>query len=147
MATFYPFRKEAGKVVDEERLHYCLQASLRSIMNGEYTLLIERKKVARSVSQNNLLWLWCACIARETGHTKEEIKMLYCQKFLQKIVSIGGEEVAVPGETKRLSTTEFNNFLDRIHAHAATELGIDLPLPEDQLWGEFERQYNSEIRI
>jgi hypothetical protein len=40
---------------------------------------------------------------------------------------------------------QFADFLTKIQADAATELGITLPDPKDKYWEEFERYYRQFI--
>ena len=43
--------------------------------------------------------------------------------------------------SSRLNTQRMTNFLDNIKADAASELGIQLPLPEDRYFEQFIKQY------
>lgn len=40
--------------------------------------------------------------------------------------------------TKDLTTQEFSDYLEKVNAFAAVELGIVLPQPEDVYWSLFE---------
>ncbi len=99
-----------------------------------WAIQVERRQHKRSLPQNALLHLWLAQIARETGNTQADVKEAYREMFLPKVpVRLGDEDHLVGRSTTKLSKAEMGEFLDQIHAHAAQELGIMLPLPEE-LW-------------
>ena len=84
------------------------------LRNGRYRLRIERYTEPRTLSQNALMWLWFTCIERET---------------------------VIAGGTSKLTTLQMTDFLRKVQADAATELGIMLPLPEDRYYEEFVSEY------
>lgn len=79
----------------------------------------------RTISQNKLLWAIYQEVASETGHTEDEIHD-YCKiKFLPKrIVNIEGKDDEIPGSTAILDKPAFSEYVERVSAWAATELGI-----------------------
>ena len=94
---------------------------------------LKRKQKARSLSQNALYWKWMDKIADETGHTKDELHEAVARMFLPlKSLDLGGEERFVAQTTTKLSVTKMSEYMDRIHAWAATDLGVHLPIPEEQ---------------
>jgi len=113
--------------------------------NGEYRLLLEKNTKRRTVDQNRLLWLWLTCIGEETGNTPQELHDIYCAKFLAKTAQFREETVWVVPGTSGLNTAEFGAFLDRIQAHAQTELGITLPGPDDATFSDFSTFYSRRI--
>ena len=73
-------------------------------------------------------------IADETGHEPEEIHEILKWKFLpRQFIAFGGEEIEMAKSTTRLSTQEFEEFLDRIRAFAAQELCLLIPMPHESL--------------
>ena len=113
--------------------------------NGEYRLLLDKVKRRRTVDQNRLMWLWLSCISEETGNTPQELHDIYCSKFLARTADFRGETIWVVSGTSGLTTSEFSAFLDRIQAHAASELGITLPNPDDATFGAFETYYSRRV--
>jgi len=108
-------------------------AAMQIVTPQEVTIKPYRKK--RSLSQNAYLHMILGIIADETGNSIEDVKEAYRDMFLGKVaVSLGGEERIVGRSTTKLNTQEMNDLLDKIRAHAATELGINLPLPEDRFY-------------
>ena len=112
------------------------------LQNGQYVITIKRASTKRSIDQNNLMWLWLECIARETGTPKNDIYMYYCKKFLMKTIKVGDREERIYNTSSKLNTEQMSEFLTKIQADAATELGITLPKPEDRFFEAFYAQFN-----
>ena len=106
-----------------------------TLKNGTY------KVEPRTLSQNALMWLWFACIERETGTDKLDVHDYYCRKFLPRQICMNGNIVSVVGSTSKLNTIQMKTFMDKVQADAATELGINLPLPVDQYYKDFINEY------
>lgn len=129
-------RKEDGQVRVDTNLDY-LFSTLR---NGVYTLTIKRASEKRTVAQNDLMWMWFACIENETGTAKEDVYNHYCKKFLSKPDPMG--EGFINDTSSRLNTKQMTDFMKKIQADAASEYGITLPVPEDRYFEDFYIQYN-----
>ena len=106
-----------------------------------YTVEVIEKKATRSISQNNLYWLWLTCIEFETGNERNDLHDFFKCKYLvpQSVIIFGVEQERY--STKILNKTEFKYYLDHVQVFANTELAINLPNPEDQYWDEFYRFY------
>lgn len=113
------------------------------LRNGEYVVSIKRKTKPRTISQNNLMWMWFKCMEDATGQPKEDWHDYYASKFLVKVVDIGPRQYSVVGGTKKLTTVQFTEFLQKVQADAAAEYGITLPLPEDLSFQPFVTEYRS----
>ena len=113
------------------------------LRNGVYTLKITRKTTKRSLPQNKLMWMWYKCIEDSTGTPANDIHEYYKSKFLCYPKTIYGRQYIVVGSTTSLNTTQFTEYLNKIQADAATELGIRLPLPDDQGYDQFIEMYNN----
>lgn len=129
-------RKEDGQVRVDTNLDY-LFSTLR---NGVYTLTIKRAREKRTIAQNDLMWMWFACIENETGTAKEDVYNHYCKKFLSKPDPMG--EGFINDTSSRLNTKQMTDFMKKIQADAASEFGITLPVPEDRYFEDFYLQYN-----
>lgn len=129
-------RKEDGQVCVDTNLDY-LFSTLR---NGVYTLTIKRASEKRTIAQNDLMWMWLACIENETGTAKEDVYNHYCKKFLSKPDPMG--EGFINDTSSRLNTKQMTDFMKKIQADAASEFGITLPVPEDRYFEDFYLQYN-----
>lgn len=133
--------KENGKVngnVD-------LAGLFSTLRNGTYTITIKRATEKRTLAQNDLMWLWFTCIERETGTPKEDVYNYYCKKFLQKQIRMGDRLVMVNETSSRLNTQQMSDFMNKIQADAATELGIQLPLPTDRYYDAFCEAYKHQF--
>ena len=111
------------------------------LTNGRYRVCIERYHEQRTLPQNALMWLWFTCIERETGTDKLDVHDYYCNRFLRRTAFIKGREMTVAGSTSKLNTVQMTDFLRKVQADAAAELGITLPLPEDRYYSEFVNEY------
>lgn len=130
-------RKIDGRLTFDTELAY-LFSTLR---NGTYTITVKRMAEKRSIAQNDLMWMWLACIENETGTPKDEVYMYYCKKFLTKTVNIGGKLERIYMTSSKLNSEQMTDFLNRIQADAASELGITLPQPQDRFFEAFYQEY------
>ena len=123
--------KEKGVVrIDKPFDYMCSQ-----LRNGRYKVTIERYTEPRT------LWLWFTCIEQETGTDKQDVHDYYCNLFLRRTAVINGKEKIIAGSTSRLNTLQMTDFLNKVKADAAAELGISLPLPDDLYYQEFINEY------
>lgn len=118
-----------------------LDALLSTLRNGVYTMIIKRQQEQRSIAQNDLMWMWLACIERETGTPKDDAYLYYCKKFLLKRIWVGDKTTMVYTTSSKLNTEQMTEFLNKIQSDAAVELGITLPTPDDLHWEAFFQQY------
>ncbi len=112
------------------------------LRNGRYRVSITRVSEKRTISQNDLMWMWMKCIEDETGTGKNDIYLYYCKKFLSRIALVCGEEVEVYDTSSKLNTKQMGDFLTKIQVDAAQELGIRLPAPNDRYFGDFIVEYD-----
>lgn|SRR3990167_767491 len=103
---------------------------------GKY-IKITKPKENRTLSQNNLYWLYLEVIGRETGNDAEELHELFKQKFLpRKTVIVQGKksahEVVMIKSTTKLSKVEFGDYMDKICSLT------DVPVPDKSLAGFLE---------
>lgn len=138
MAKVITVKKAGGRVSMSDDL----AAILSTLRNGNYTLTLKRSKEERSIPQNDLLWMWMACIERETGTPKIDVYQYYCRKFLSKTVMMGRGMVVVNETSSQLTVQRFTMFLEQIKADALVELGISLPEPQDRHFEYFYNQFN-----
>ena len=112
------------------------------LSNGQYVITIKRMQTKRSIAQNDLMWMWLACVERETGTPKDDIYMYYCKKFLMKTITVGGKYERIYTTSSKLNSEEMTMFLNNIQLDAKQELGITLPRPEDRFFEAFYQQFN-----
>ena len=112
-----------------------------SLRNGQYVVTVKRVTEKRTLSQNDLMWMWFLCIEQETGTSKDDVYKYYCAKFLSRDIIIGHKMVRINDTSSGLTTKEMTDFLDKIQADAASELGIQLPNPQDKYFEMFYEEY------
>lgn len=130
--------KKDGRISLDTDLDY-LFSTLR---NGSYNLILKRVNEKRTINQNDLMWMWFRCIENDTGTDKNDIYMYYCKKFLCKVIRVGEKVEKVYETSSMLNTAQMSDFMKKIQADAASELGITLPIPEDKYFESFYQQYN-----
>lgn len=133
--------KREGEVQNKEFIYKRLKSIFSLIKNGEHELIVKKLVKARSNNQNAMMWMWYACLAKETGSESIEIHDYYCTKFLSRYITIDGIERRVVGGTSKLDTVAMTEFLNKVQGDAASEFGITLPIPEDLNWKSFEEEY------
>ena len=138
MAKTVIMTKNEGRLTFDVDLPYVFSL----LKNGKYTITIKKASEKRSVPQNDLMWMWLTCIERETGTPKDDVYMYYCKKFLMKTIRVGEREERIYNTSSKLNTEQMSEFLTKIQADAATELGITLPKPEDRFFEAFYAQFN-----
>lgn len=138
MAKVITLRKQDGRLMFDVEPAYIFS----TLSNGAYTITIKKAQEKRSLPQNDLMWLWFTCIEQETGTPKEDVYMYYCKKFLCKVIEIGGHREKIYNTSSKLTMEEMTEFLNKIQADAATELGITLPKREDRFFEQFYAQFN-----
>ena len=114
--------------------------------NKVYNVKIINKIGKRSIDQNSLYWMWLTCIEQETGNDKNDLHFHFRGEYLGVIkkVILGLEKYDLKSTTK-LNTSEFKQYLDKIQIFANTELGINLPNPEDKKFEDFKSYYSKFI--
>jgi len=92
-----------------------------------WDIRVKQARRKRSTEQNARLWWLYTEMAKETGHTPEEIHEICKAKFLPpRFVEIGNETVQVPPSSADLKVLEFAEFMQRVET-LASELGVILP--------------------
>ena len=59
-----------------------------------------------------------------------------------RTVTIGEKAERIYMTSSKLNTEQMTEFLNRIQADAATEMGITLPQPQDRFFEAFASEYN-----
>lgn len=90
--------------------------------------------------------MWCSCIADETGEDKARIKILLKEMFLgYKEYGLFGHKTFSLPSTSALDTKQMSEFMNKVQVWASAEMGILLPVPEDEFFYQFEEQYKNRI--
>ena len=137
MAKQVIMTKRDGRLTFDQELAYVFSM----LQNGTYHITIKKVSEKRSIAQNDLLWMWMACIENETGTPKDEVYMYYCKKFLMRTMTIGQKMERIYLTSSKLNTEQMTTFLNQIQADALQELGITLPTPQDRFFEAFYADY------
>lgn len=125
------------KLISELDRNMIIAQIQRLDLSRSYTVEITEKRKSRSISQNNLYWLWLTCIEFETGNGRNYMHEYYKNEFIiPDIIEVLGKKIEVRTTTDK-DTLKFKFYLDKIQTHASMEFGIKLPDPDDQYWNEF----------
>lgn len=92
--------------------------------DGKYLFEIVQKKEKRSAQQNRYYHFYLGLIARESGHTKDELHSFFKGRFLTDHISeIFGRKTRITRSTTELTRGEFCEYL----ANISLETGVELP--------------------
>ena len=106
-----------------------VRAFLAKLDGKAVTIEWSKPRNTRSLRQNAYYWgVVLTIIGEETGNTADDLHTVYKEMFLTpKFITLGKKEIELRRTTTDLTTAEFGQYLERIIAHAATELGISIP--------------------
>ena len=116
---------------DKQALHATLKQ-----LTGKKLIKIESFKNKRSISQNNYYWgVVLKYVAVETGFTVDEAHQVLTKQFLgyEKVNSKTGEIIDLVKSTKKLSTVDFEEYLERVRQWALNFLDCKIPLPNESI--------------
>ena len=121
-------------IQNPESLRHVLHVIGNLDCEKDWTVEVKKKTKGRTLSQNALYWRWMENIvslaSEDTGYEKDELAAYFKSEFLPKrIVTIGGVETEIPGSTKKLTTKEMVEYMDRIDRFCIQNLAISLPIP------------------
>lgn len=121
---------------DEESKRVALAfVSGLSVDGKKWRVEIKRHVKRRTLSQNAALWMWHSemvdAVGKDTGNDAEDLHEHFKKKFLTPIITEIGGEISKRYSTKKLTTKEMSEFMDRIYAYVTGDLGIWLPHPAD----------------
>jgi len=134
--------KTKEKDLNFSEIHKWLVNSFNLLKYGDWEITISKPK--RSNPQNALFRMWVACISETTGQSVIDIYQYYCEKFntqYQDKFTYRKNGQIVSGATSCMKVDEFRIFMNNVQADAASEMGITLPIPQDQYYKEFYDQY------
>ena len=100
-----------------------------------YILQITRFHPPRSQSENKYYWgVIVKAISDYTGMFDDEVHDALKQKFLtESIVLKNGIEMSYAKSTASLTTVEFEDYCRKIRIWANTDLGLNIPLPHENI--------------
>jgi len=124
---------EKGTLTLDNPQRYLVQLSA---LNGKKIELILRKRRSqRSLQQNSYYWgVVIEILSKHFGYDPEEMHEALKFHFL-KISSDKSPDLVSVKSTTRLSTDEFNEYVNRVVRWAAQEYGVFIPDPRQVEYG------------
>lgn len=124
------FTVQGGKI--EWRNENYLNVNLPRLEGMQGVLTVKKKWNKRSLNQNSYFWLCLEVIAEYTGHTSEELHVIYKGLYSPKkeIKLLNKKSYMIPKGTSELTKGEFAELMLNIQADAGS-MGITLPDPND----------------
>ena len=117
----------------EGQRNYALHMIGNLDLTKKWVVVVKPFVKKRTNPQLSLYWKWLGIIANETGNDKDDLHDYFKVKFLSpELVSIFGME-QMRYTTSGLPAKEMSEYMDRVLAFTTSELGVFLPLPQDQL--------------
>lgn len=109
---------------------------MQSLPEGKsYDVSVKVHRSKRSNPQNAWYWTIVGIVAKETDNDKEVIHRLFKKMFIGYDVKVvGNERIAVVRSSSTLNTEEFSEYLSKVEAFVAQELGILLPDPSSKIY-------------
>lgn len=110
---------------------------LRTLRNGPYELSLTRLRAIRSQQANRYWWgVVVHLFSEHTGYTPEEIHEWAKAKFIPKrLALLNGngdveDEYVIGGSTRKMTTTEFADFVDTVRQFGNERLDLNIPDPD-----------------
>jgi hypothetical protein len=124
----------AATVTDQSELRFdspiVLRVHLERLRGRRVSVKIDPARKRRTLPENAYYWgVVLTMIAEETGHTPEEVHHSEPIEALRR--TLDDKLGWITGSTTDFSTVEFEDYLTRIRAWAATCLGLFIPLPNE----------------
>lgn len=127
-----------GKLILDDRSGFV--AHTWTFAGQAVELSIRKKRSKRSLDQN--AWLWGVAlplIADHCGYDQHEHDMLHYELLAKRFGTVevtshlpGAQPFTMPAQTtSKMNTKEFSEYMEWLVRFAATELGVEIPLPNE----------------
>ena len=125
----------AGAIDSQGRLQILDLADFRAAMTRfgagtQVVVRVDEYRSRRSSQANRYYWLVIGLISDHTGYEKDELHEYFKQRFNPITVALGKEPEVIGGSTRKLTTDQFYEYVERIRRFALTELGVTTPDPD-----------------
>ena len=127
----FAIKDEKGFRITERKT---FEEGLSLLPDGNYTVIVEKRKKIRSTQSNRYYWLLVAMIRdrlidlghdvdSETTHEMLKGRLLYSEMIDEN----SGEIIKIPRSTKKLGTSEFMDYIEDVKRFSAEVLDLVLP--------------------
>jgi len=113
---------------------------VRGLKDGPYMLTVSKLRATRSRQANRYWWgVVVHVLSEHTGFTPEEIHEWAKAKFIPKrLALLNGngdvqDEYVIGGSTRKMSVSEFYDFVETVRLFANEHLDLHIP-PPDPAW-------------
>ena len=113
---------------------------VRGLRPGPYVLTLGRLRAIRSPQANRYYWgIVMHLLSEYTGFTPDECHEWAKAKFIPKRLAVLNQngdvedEYVIGGSTRKMTTTEFYDFVETVRTFAQEKLGLEIP-PPDPAW-------------
>ena len=118
-------------IIDEARRKYAMNYLAHADIRKTLEVFIRPYKKKRTVSQNNLMWMWYDLIAEHVGVSPEEMHERCKVNFLgisERVVC--NELIREPISSTSLDTKQMRDFLEKVEKLGEWH-NIKMPHPDD----------------
>ena len=112
-----------------------------NVYKTKYIVIVKAYRKKRTLKQNSLLWKLYTVVGNELGYTKDEMHDTFREKFLPvETKSILGvdKKILTSTSAEEFTTKDMKDYIDQIYYFCVTDLGINLPHPDDGYWDSLE---------
>lgn len=107
--------------------------AVRWMKDGPVVVKVERAKPRRSLDQNAYWWaVPVKLIAEHCGYTDAQMHYALLGECFGYIAGPNGQPVPVKPSSSELTVEEFTHLIDWVLTWAPTELGVNLPAPDER---------------
>jgi GTP-sensing pleiotropic transcriptional regulator CodY len=122
-----------------------MDTDVKELGDGEYEMIIQRKRRIRSIQINRYYWGVVVQLIRDrfvdlgNDVSKEDTHDFLKQRFNYKelVDKSGGEVIQIGQSTANMTNTEFMVYMERIKEFASSVLSIVIPEPNTQAAMDF----------
>lgn len=131
--VFHGYVTEEAKLVLEPTEHNLRQGHLKRLAGKPVDVIVRQHRNKRSERQSR--WHWGVAIpviAQELGYDKHEHEQLHYALVAKCFGTVFDERLKqeVPkARSSQLTTAQFSEFMEWVVRYAATEWGIQIPMP------------------
>lgn len=103
---------------------------LESLEGEDIVLEFRQFEKIRSLNQLNYYWAIMGFLANQTGHTKDELHLLFKRKFLKKIVEVDGQKYEFIPSLSNISMHKLWDYTEDIRYYM-NQKGVYIPEPQE----------------
>ena len=111
-------------IITKQNLPFLIEKLEALDFTKKWKIVLTENKEIRTNEQNDRLWAMYKAIGDYIGYSQDEMHKILKFKFLRTERILNDESFEVLKSTTSLSVEEMTDYMDKIEAWAATELGF-----------------------